>query len=94
MSLSSSEESSEPIPSSVESYGLRKAGFDLALLLPAFLLGALFDENLRQCLILSLGNPLVFLDSPISLTVILFTVAVLMAPLAKTLKPRMARSPC
>lgn len=72
-------------------YGLRKAGFDLAPLLLAFLLGSLFEENLRQGLILGLGNPLVFLDSPISLTVILFTIAVLVAPLAKTLKTRMAR---
>ena len=72
-------------------YGLRKAGFDLAPLLLAFLLGSLFEENFRQGLILGLGNPLVFLDSPISLTVILFTIAVLMAPLAKGLKARMAR---
>lgn len=75
-------------------YGLRKASFDLAPLLLAFLLGSLFEENLRQGLILGLGSPLVFLDSPISLTVILFTIAVLIAPLAKGLKARMARGPC
>lgn len=78
----------------VIAYGLRKAGFDLAPLLLAFLLGSLLEENLRQGLILGLGNPLIFLESPISLTVMFFTVAILIAPAAKDLRTRLTRKPC
>ncbi len=78
----------------VVAYGLRKAGFDLAPLLLAFLLGSLLEENLRQGLILGLGNPLIFAKSPISLTVILFTVAILVAPGVRDLRARLIRKPC
>ncbi len=47
-------------------YGLRKAGYDVAPLLLAFVLGSMFEQNLRQGLIIGFGNPLVFLTSPIS----------------------------
>lgn len=78
----------------VVAYGLRKAGFDLAPLLLAFLLGSLLEENFRQGLILGLGNPRVFIDSPISFTVILFTIMVLVAPAAKGLGARLMRRHC
>ncbi|KKX29411.1 tripartite tricarboxylate transporter permease [Rhizobium sp. LC145] len=78
----------------VVAYGLRKAGFDLAPLLLAFLLGSLLEENLRQGLILGLGNPRIFVESPISLTVILFTVAILIAPAVRDLRTRLIRKPC
>lgn len=64
-------------------YGLRKAGFDMAPLLLAFLLGSLLEENLRQGLIIGLGDPRIFIESPISLIVIVFTVAILVMPFAK-----------
>jgi len=69
-------------------YGLRKAGFDLAPLLLAFLLGSLLEENVRQALIIGLGDPLVFAESPISLTVILFTLVVLLIPMVNRLRMR------
>lgn len=75
-------------------YGLRKAGFDLAPLLLAFLLGSLLEEDFRQSLILGLGDPFVFVESPISLAVILFTIAVLLAPVARNLGARLTRKPC
>ena len=75
-------------------YTLRKAGFDLAPLLLAFLLGTLLEENLRQGLILGMGNPLIFLESPIGATVILFTVAVLIIPLAKRFRARIVSPAC
>ncbi|WP_416797709.1 tripartite tricarboxylate transporter permease [Ciceribacter azotifigens] len=74
-------------------YGLRKAGFDLAPLLLAFLLGSLLEEDFRQSLILGLGDPSVFVDSPISLSVILFTIAVLIVPLVKRMGTYIRR-PC
>ncbi|NTA14014.1 tripartite tricarboxylate transporter permease [Agrobacterium tumefaciens] len=69
-------------------YGLRKAGFDLAPLLLAFLLGSLLEENVRQALIIGLGDPRVFAESPISLTVILFTLVVLLVPIVNRLRVR------
>ncbi len=58
------------------------------------LLGSLLEENFRQSLILGLGNPLVFIESPISFAVILFTIAVLIAPVVKRLRTRLIRRPC
>jgi putative tricarboxylic transport membrane protein len=66
-------------------YGLRKAGFDMAPLLLAFLLGSLLEENIRQALVLGLGSPLVFAQSPISLTVLLFTAVIMLVPVVKRL---------
>lgn len=74
-------------------YGLRKAGFDLAPLLLAFLLGSLLEEDFRQSLILGLGDPSIFVDSPISLAVILFTVVILIAPVVKRMGTYIRR-PC
>ena len=47
-------------------YGLRKAGYDVAPFLLAFVIGSMFEQNLRQGLIVGYGDPLVFLRSPIS----------------------------
>jgi putative tricarboxylic transport membrane protein len=66
-------------------YGLRKANFDLAPLLLAFLLGGLLEENLRQGLILGGGSPAIFLESPISATILLCAGSILFIPIAKQL---------
>jgi putative tricarboxylic transport membrane protein len=47
-------------------YALRKSGFDVAPLLLAFVIGGMFEQNLRQGLIIGYGDPRVFLTSPIS----------------------------
>lgn len=47
-------------------YGLRKAGYDVAPFLLAFVIGGMFEQNLRQGLIVGFGDPLVFVRSPIS----------------------------
>ena len=74
------------------SYGLRKAGFDLAPLLLAFLLGSLLEQNLRQGLILGFGDPRIFLSSPISLSFILAAGLTLVLPLIRDFRTRRARS--
>lgn len=75
-------------------YGLRKAGFDMAPLLLSFLLGSLLEENLRQALILGFGSPLVFIQSPISLVVMLFTAVVVLLPALKLLGTRLTGKTC
>lgn len=48
-----------------------------APLLLGFVLGPLLEENLRRAMILGRGDPTVFLTRPISLTILVLTVAVL-----------------
>nr|WP_278515606.1 tripartite tricarboxylate transporter permease [Brucella anthropi] len=74
-------------------YGLRKAGFDMAPLLLAFLLGSLLEENLRQSLILGEGSPMIFTESPISICLILFTLAILIIPMIKNIGVWFVRRP-
>ena len=61
-----------PIPASI--YGLVLL---LAALLLGFVLGPLLEENLRRAMILSRGDPMTFVSRPISLTLLLLTLAVL-----------------
>jgi len=61
-------------------YGLRKAGFDVAPLLLAYVLGAMFEQSLRQGLIIGYGSPMVFLQSPISATFLALAVSVIAVP--------------
>jgi putative tricarboxylic transport membrane protein len=62
-------------------YALRKARYDVAPLLLAFVLGSMFEQNLRQGLIIGFGNPLVFLTSPISAGFLALAGLVVLAPL-------------
>jgi putative tricarboxylic transport membrane protein len=62
-------------------YALRKAKYDVAPLLLAFVLGSMFEQNLRQGLIIGFGNPLVFLTSPISAGFLGLAGIVMLAPL-------------
>ena len=62
-------------------YALRKAKYDVAPLLLAFVLGSMFEQNLRQGLIIGFGNPLVFVTSPISAGFLVLAGIVVLAPL-------------
>jgi putative tricarboxylic transport membrane protein len=62
-------------------YTMRKAKYDVAPLLLAFVLGSMFEQNLRQGLIIGFGNPLVFLTSPISAGFLGLAGIVTLAPL-------------
>ncbi|HSH91866.1 MAG TPA: tripartite tricarboxylate transporter permease [Ramlibacter sp.] len=64
-------------------YALRKAGFELAPLLLAFILGSLLEQSVKQGLLIGYGNPLVFFQKPISAVILTITICVLLWPLAK-----------
>ena len=51
--------------------------FEAAPLLLGFVLGPLMEENLRRAMLIARGDPMVFLQRPISATLIYITVAVL-----------------
>jgi len=61
-------------------YGLRKAGFDVAPLLLAYVLGGMFEQSLRQGLIIGYGSPLIFLQSPISAAFLVLAALVIVVP--------------
>jgi TctA family transporter len=55
-------------------YVFSKLGCEPAPMLLAFILGPLMEEYLRRALLLSRGNPLVFVQRPISLTLLVLAV--------------------
>ncbi|MGO4669122.1 tripartite tricarboxylate transporter permease [Bosea sp. 2YAB26] len=58
-------------------YGLTKFGFEPAPLTLGFVLGRMMEENLRQALMISRGNPMTFVERPIAAILILIAFAML-----------------
>jgi putative tricarboxylic transport membrane protein len=63
----------------VVGYLFRRADFPLAPLLLGLVLGEALEQNLRRSLMLSRGEPTVFLTRPLSLTIALLTVGLVLA---------------
>ncbi len=59
-------------------------------MLLGFVLGPMMEENLRRALMISLGNPSVFVTRPISLGFIIATLLILIMMVAPTLRKRRA----
>jgi TctA family transporter len=73
-------------------YGLRNAGYDVVPLLLAFVLGGMFEQNLRQGLIVGYGDPRIFVTSPISAAFLGLAVFVAVAPLVLEALKRLRRT--
>jgi len=58
-------------------YALRKLDCDAAPLLIAFILGPLLEEHLRRALVISRGSPMIFIERPIALGLIICVVALI-----------------
>jgi putative tricarboxylic transport membrane protein len=58
-------------------YFLRKGDYELAPFILALILGPLFEQSLRQSLILSVKEPMIFLRHPISLTLLVISALLL-----------------
>jgi putative tricarboxylic transport membrane protein len=56
---------------------LRKLDYELAPFILAMVLGPLFEQSLRQSLIMSLNGPAIFVTRPISLALLLVSAALL-----------------
>ncbi|QCR20415.1 tripartite tricarboxylate transporter permease [Agrococcus sp. SGAir0287] len=67
---------------------LVKAGCEPAPLLLGFVLGPLLEENLRRALLISQGDPSVFVTRPISLVLLLVAGAALVLSLLPTIRKR------
>jgi putative tricarboxylic transport membrane protein len=59
-------------------YILFKFGCEPAPFVLGFILGPLMEENLRRSLVLSRGDPMIFLDRPISLVILLMALGLLL----------------
>jgi putative tricarboxylic transport membrane protein len=69
-------------------YVLLKLRCEPAPLRLGFVLGPLLEENLRRAMILGRGDPSIFVTRPISLTLLLLTVAVLVVMLLPAIRKR------
>ena len=69
-------------------YALLKLKCEPAPLLLGFVLGPMLEENLRRAMILGRGDPTVFVTRPISLTLLLLTVAVLVVMLLPAIRKK------
>jgi putative tricarboxylic transport membrane protein len=62
-------------------YLMKKYGYEPAPLVLAFVLGPMFENAFRQSLILSNGNPMIFLNRPIAASFLLISFVLLVSPL-------------
>jgi putative tricarboxylic transport membrane protein len=69
-------------------YALLKLKCEPAPLLLGFVLGPMLEENLRRAMILGRGDPSIFVTRPISLTLLLLTVAVLVVMLMPAIRKK------
>jgi putative tricarboxylic transport membrane protein len=69
-------------------YVLYKLGFEPAPLLIGFVLGRLLEEKLRQALTLSRGNLMVFLERPVSASLLVVALVVFAVALVPNLKKK------
>jgi putative tricarboxylic transport membrane protein len=63
----------------VVGYILRKAGYELAPLIMALVLGPMMETNWRSALIMSDGSPLIFVTRPISVTFLIISALLLLS---------------
>jgi len=69
----------------VAGYLMRKRGFPAAPLILALLLGPMLEKNVQQSLIASGGDPFIFLQRPVSATLLGVTGLMLLTPVFKQL---------
>ena len=65
-----------------------KLGFPLAPMLLGFVLGPMMEENLRRAMLMSRGDPSVFVTRPISLGFIIATVLILVVMIVPAIRQR------
>jgi putative tricarboxylic transport membrane protein len=59
-------------------YVFGKLGCEGAPFLLGFVLGPLMEENLRRSMVLSFGDPIIFVERPISLTLLLMSLGLVL----------------
>jgi TctA family transporter len=67
-------------------YGLIKLGCEPAPLLLGFVLGPLLEDHLRRSLIISRGDPMIFVERPVSAVLLLLAVAAIVLAVLPTIR--------
>lgn len=73
-------------------YLLKKFDYEAAPLILGFVLGPMFEVNLRRSLLMSQGNFSIFVERPIALAALMICVILIILPLVKMVRPRKALS--
>lgn len=74
-------------------WGLRRGGFDPVPLLIAFVLGGILEKAVRQALLIGYGSPMVFVQRPIALAMLVLAVALLLLPVLRRVIARRFPAP-
>ncbi len=69
-------------------YLLQRFQYEPAPLVLAFVLGPMFEDALRQSLIISKGSPMIFITRPISGTLLALTIFLLISPLSSKIRKK------
>jgi putative tricarboxylic transport membrane protein len=69
-------------------YFYGKVGFEVAPMILGVVLGPLMEENLRRSMMLSRGDPMIFVNRPISMGLLLAAVALLLIIVAPSIRRR------
>jgi len=77
----------------VVGFCLRRGGFDPVPLLIASVLGGILEKSVRQALLIGYGSPMVFLERPISLALLICTAFLLVIPFLRILFARYFTQP-
>jgi putative tricarboxylic transport membrane protein len=64
-------------------YILRQRGYDLSMVVLAFVLGPLLERSVRQALSISDGSLSIFVESPISIGLVIVSAIVLLVGLSR-----------
>ncbi len=67
-------------------YGMRRYGFNILAMVLGLVLGFLVEVNLRRSLLISLGNPWIFVTRPISLVLLIFAMITLCWPIIRQVR--------
>ncbi|HEX2216271.1 MAG TPA: tripartite tricarboxylate transporter permease, partial [Xanthobacteraceae bacterium] len=72
-------------------YVLRKCGFPAAPLILALILGPILERSLQQALLTSAGDPTIFIERPISATLLMMALLMMLLPAVTLLRGRRLR---
>lgn len=67
-------------------YGMRRYGYNVLAMVLGLVLGFLVEANLRRSLLISIGNPWVFVTRPISALLLAFAVITLVWPIVRQVR--------
>jgi len=65
---------------------LVRFGFEVTPLVLAFVLGPMMEENLRRAILMSYGDPLVFVEEPISAAILVVAALMLLIAILPTIR--------